>query len=141
MIAVDTNILVYAHRAELREHPRAHARLKALVEGDEPWALPIFCLGEFCRVVTHPRIFKPPTPLADALGVLEQVLGSPSLRLLCPGERFPQLFEEIAREANATGNLAFDAQLAAVLREHGVKTLLTADRDFSRFATLDVEWL
>lgn len=141
MIAIDTNVLVYAHRAETPLHDAALERLRTLVEGDDPWALPVFCLGEFCRVVTHPRIFAPPTTLAVALDVLAQTLSSPSARLLSPGDRHPQLFERLSREANATGNLAFDAQIAAVCTEHGATRLLTADRDFSRFPGIHTEGL
>ena len=63
MIAIDTNILVYAHREELPLHRKARARLVGLAEGFEPWALPVFCLGEFLRVVTHPKVFDPPSTL------------------------------------------------------------------------------
>ena len=78
MIAVDTNVLVYAHREEMPLHALALERLRALVEGSTPWALPTFCIGEFVRLVTHPRVFHPPTDLETALAFLEQVLGSPS---------------------------------------------------------------
>jgi predicted nucleic acid-binding protein len=95
--------------------------------------LPLFVLGEFVRVVTHPRAFTPPTQLAVALEYLDRVLGSPSARLLTPGPSFPSLFAEACRDGAAAGNLAFDAQVVAVCREHGVTELLTEDRDFSRF--------
>ena len=133
MIAIDTNVLVYAHRAETRLHAIAMTRLRNLVEGGAPWALPVFCIGEFVRVVTHARIFHPPTTLEPALDFLAQVLGSPSARLLVPGPTFPTLFAEACRDGNVQGNLAFDAQVVAVCREHGVSEILTEDRDFSRF--------
>ena len=136
MIAVDTNILVYAHREELPQHAAARARLTALAEGDAPWAIPVFCLGEFVRVVTHPRLFDPPHTLDEACAALDRILASPSLRILNPGERFWALLAHAVREADATGNLVFDAQLAAVCRENGVSVLLTEDRDFARFAGL-----
>ena len=63
MIALDTNILVYARRAETAQHARASAVLKELAEGDQPWALPWPCVCEFVVTVTHPRIYIPPTPL------------------------------------------------------------------------------
>ena len=81
MIAVDTNILVYAHRAELAKHEAAAARLVALAEGPAAWALPVFCLGEFLRVVTHPRLFDPPFTADEACRALERVLDSPSLEV------------------------------------------------------------
>ena len=134
MIAVDTNILVYAHREGLDLHGAALERLSTIAEGLEPWGLPVFCTGEFVRVVTHPKIFTPPSTLDQALSALNAVLRSPSLRLLSPGERYLDLFEDCVREADARGNLAFDAQIAAVCLEHGAKHLLTVDRDFSRFS-------
>lgn len=141
MIAVDTNILVYAHREELPQHAVARARLTALAEGDAPWAIPVFCLGEFLRVVTHPRLFDPPHTIEEGCGALDRILESPSLRILNPAERFWAMLAEAVREADATGNLVFDAQLAALCREHGVSALLTEDRDFDRFPGLRTERL
>jgi toxin-antitoxin system PIN domain toxin len=133
VIAVDTNVLVYAHRAETSQHHAALRRLKGLVEGSAPWAIPIFSLGEFVRVVTHARALHPPTDLETALGFLAQVLDSPSVRLLLPGPTFPERFADACRDGRADGNLAFDAQIVAVCREHGVAEILTEDRDFGRF--------
>jgi hypothetical protein len=141
VIAVDTNILVYAHREELPQHAVARARLTALAEGDAPWAIPVFCLGEFLRVVTHPRLFDPPHTIEEGCGALDRILESPSLRILNPAERFWAMLAEAVREADATGNLVFDAQLAALCREHGVSALLTEDRDFDRFSGLRTERL
>lgn len=133
MIAIDTNVLVYAHREETPLHEIALERLRGLVEGGTPWALPAFCIGELVRVVTHPRIFHPATDLETALAFLDQVLGSPSARILVPGPMFPALFAEACRSGAVQGNLAFDAQVVAVCREHGVAEILTEDRDFARF--------
>ncbi len=141
MIAVDTNILVYAHREELPQHAAAYARLTALAEGVVPWAIPVFCLGEFVRVVTHPRLFDPAHTIDEACTALERLLASPSVRVLWPGERFWPLLADAIRAADATGNLVFDAQLAALCRESGVSALLTEDRDFDRFAGLRTERL
>lgn len=136
MIAVDTNILVYAHREELPLHAAARARLTALAEGDAPWGIPVFCLGEFLRVLTHPRLFDPPHTVDEACAALDRVLESPSLRILHPGDRFWRMLAEAVRAADAAGNLVFDAQLAALCRESGVSALLTEDRDFDRFPGL-----
>lgn len=133
MIAVDTNILVYAHRAELPKHEAAAAKLVSLAEGPAAWALPVFCLGEFLRVVTHPRLFDPPFTAAEAGRALARVLESPSLEVISPGPSFPELLLNAVREADAVGNLVFDAQIVAVCREAGVRVLLTEDRDFDRF--------
>jgi toxin-antitoxin system PIN domain toxin len=141
LIAVDTNVLIYAHRAETRLHEEARTTLAALAEGDVPWALPVFCLAEFVRVVTHLRVFTPPTDLRTALAFIEKLLESPSLRLLLPGNAFPRAFIAACDAGRVRGNLAFDAQIAAGCLEHGVRDLITADRDFARFAELAPRYL
>jgi toxin-antitoxin system PIN domain toxin len=141
VIAIDTNVLVYAHREETTQHQRATEALAHLAEGDEPWGLPLFILGEFLRVVTHPRLFSPPSPLDQAVAVVEALLESPTARLLLPGARFWSLLGQALDEAAATGNLVFDAQIVAVCREYGVDRLLTNDRDFRRFPSLEAQAL
>lgn len=141
MIAVDTNVLIYAHRSETRLHHQARETLASLAESDVPWALPVFCLAEFVRVVTHLRIFRPPTDLATSLLFLDRLLESPSLRLLLPSNGFPRGFNAACAAGEVRGNLAFDAQIAAVCLEHGVRDLITADRDFARFAGLSPRYL
>ncbi len=127
---------MYAHRAELPQHQRARRRLTALAEGQAQWAIPVFCLGEFVRVTTHPRVFDPPFSSEEACKALTRILQSPSVVVLFPGERFWPLLVEAIAEADATGNLVFDAQIASLCREVGVSALLTEDRDFARFAGL-----
>lgn len=136
MIAVDTNVLIYAHRGETGSHGMAVNRLRSLAEGDRPWGLPVFCIAEFVRVVTHLRVFSPPSDLGVALAFVERLLGSPSIRLLLPGEGYPEIFRRMCESAAVRGNLAFDAQIAAVCFEHGVHELVTSDRDFARFSSL-----
>jgi uncharacterized protein len=136
VIAIDTNILIYAHRAETALHATASSLLVELAEGDGVWALPVFCIAEFVRVVTHPRVFNPPSQLAVALDFVDHLLGAPTARLILASEKYPALFREACEAGAARGNLAFDAQIAAVCREHGVSELVTADRDFARFPAL-----
>jgi toxin-antitoxin system PIN domain toxin len=133
LIAVDTNVLVYAHQERLRKHESALRRLTELAEGHAGWAIPVFCLGEFLRVITHPRLFTPPYSADEGCVALERILASPSLTVILPGPDFPTLLSAAIREANAAGNLVFDAQVVAVCRENGVSALLTEDRDFDRF--------
>ncbi len=139
MIAIDTNILVSAHREESPTHTRALKRLTQFALGEDAWAVPVFCLAEFVRVVTHPKIFDPPSTIAQAHGAIESLIESDTLRVLYPGPRFPALFLATLREGDARGNLTFDAQIAAVCLEQGVSKLLTLDRDFSRFAGIEIE--
>ena len=132
MKAVDTNILIYAHRGGLPQHAAAKALLIDLAEAQERWAIPIFCLAEFLRVVTHPK-FIPMFTIEEAVDAVERLLESPSLEVLFPGERFLALLFEAIADAKATGNLVFDAQIVALCREAGVRELITEDRDFRRF--------
>lgn len=141
MIAVDTNVLVYAHRAETVVHAVATRRLVELAEGTGLWGLPVFCAGEFIRVVTHRRVFNPPSTLDEAIQFLERVVAAPGCRILRPESGFFELLTAIVRKADARGNLAFDAQIAAVCRQHGVSSLLTNDRDFARFEGLRLRFL
>ena len=138
MIAVDTNILVYAHRQEMPQHADAERRLRDLATGAAAWAIPVFCLGEFARVVTHPKVFQPASTIDQALGALAALLESESLHVLSPGDRYPELLADTIRGGRATGNLVFDAQIAAVCREHGATQILTLDRDFARFPGLEL---
>jgi toxin-antitoxin system PIN domain toxin len=133
VIAVDTNVLVYAHREELPKHRKARERLTALAEGSARWAIPVFCLGEFLRVITHPRLFDPPHTSREACEALKRLLASPSMAVLMPNERFSDLLREAVEQAEASGNMIFDAQIVALCREAGAGPLLTEDRDFARF--------
>ena len=141
MIAVDTNVLVYAHRPELPQHEAAASRLVALGESPARWAIPVFCLGEFIRVITHPKLFNPPHSAREACEALSRLLASPSVTVLSPGVGYPELLAEAIREGNTVGNLVFGAQIVALCREHGVSRLLTEDRDFDRFRGLSKERL
>ncbi len=141
MIAVDTNILIYAHRAETALHEAAASRLVALGEGVERWALPVFCVTEFMRVVTHRRVFNPPSTVAQAAEFIEAITAAPSCEVVQPGAEFLQRLLAIAREVDSHGNLMFDAQIAAVCREHGIDKILTNDSDFGRFEALHVQRL
>ena len=141
MIAVDTNVLIYSHRRESVHHDIAQRKITAIAESDAPWGLPVFCLAEFVRVVTHLRVFDPPSSLAEALDFLSQLLQSPSVRLLNPAAGYAAAFTDACIAGGVRGNLAFDAQIAAVCREHGIDQLLTADRDFARFPNLRISEL
>lgn len=138
MIAVDTNVLVYARREEAPFHAQARRLLTGLAEGDAPWALPWPCIYEFLRVVTHPRVFQPPTDLDAALEDLESLFESPTLALLGEGPGHPSHLRRAVESGRATGNLVHDAHIAALLVEHGVREFWTADRDFARFPGLVV---
>lgn len=141
LIAIDTNVLVHAHWEDSPKHRLAHARVVALAEAPSPWGIPVFCIGEFVRIITHPKIFDPPYTAEEACGALARLLASPSAVVLCPGSEYPVLLSEAIRESDAIGNLVFDAQIVALCREWGISRLLTEDRDFDRFKKLKIERL
>lgn len=136
MIAVDTNILVYAHRADSSWHRQADQVVVDLAEGKCFWAIPWPCLFEFFAIVTHPRIYNPPTPVPDALLQIRQWLESPTLVLLNEGEGFFNTLEPLLKESEVAGAAVHDARVAALCLHHGVEKLFSADRDFSRFPQL-----
>ena len=136
MIAVDTNLLVYAHREDSAWHDAAYARIAELAEGRAPWAVPWPCLHEFLAIVTHPKIYAPPTPLAAAGEQIEAWLESPSLVLLSESEGYWSQLKSLLRNGRVVGPQVHDARVAALCRLHGVSELWTADRDFSRFRGL-----
>ena len=137
MQAIDTNVLVYAYREEMNRHSDASRLIHRLAEGDGPWAIPVFCVSEFLRVVTHRRVFRPPTPLNVALDAIDDLLQSPSVRLLRPGNGYWPIFNQVMRQASVAGNLVFDAQIVAVCLEHGVQTLISEDRDLRGFEGIE----
>lgn len=134
-------MLVYAHRDDQPRHAAALAALTRLAESPEPWAIPVFCLTEFLRVVTHPKIFRKPHTAQEGVRAIENLLASPSVQLLNPGHRFPEFLAETTLEVGAVGNLVFDVQIVALCREHGVREILTEGRDFDRFRRLRVRRL
>lgn len=136
MIAVDTNILVYAHRPEMPFHDLARQTLTEGVAGPEPMCVPWPCIHEFLAVVSNPRIFRDPTPIDVALDAVRRLLASFSGRFIAEGEGYIDALERIARPARLQGALVHDARIAALCLFHGVRVLWSADRDFSRFPEL-----
>ncbi len=133
MIAVDTNILVYAHREDSPWHEVAWNLLAGLAQDDGPWAIPWPCVHEFLAVVTHPRIYRPPTPLSLALDQVDAWLESPGLLMLGESPGYWTILRGMLEEGRVVGGQVHDARVAALCRHHGVKELWSADRDFSRF--------
>lgn len=138
MIAIDTNILVHAHREDSPWHEPALARVTALARARAPWAIPWPCAHEFVAVVTHPRIWRPPTPLALALDAMEAWLASPSLVMLGEDAGYWGHLRPLLERARITGPRVHDARVAGLCLLHGVTELWTADRDFHAFPALRV---
>jgi hypothetical protein len=136
MIAVDTNVLVYAHRADSAWHGPASSAVAGLAEGVGDWAIPWPCISEFLAIVTHPRIYGPPSPLARALDQVDAWLGSPTLVLLGEPRGYWARLRSMTVEAQVSGPRIHDARVAAICVAHGVRELWTADRDFGRYPAL-----
>ena len=138
MIAVDTNLLVYAHRAGSGSHTEALRVLTELADGGSRWAIPWPCVHEFCAVVTHPRIYAPPTPLRTALDAIRAWGESPGCEFIGESEGYLDRLADVAVRGRIEGGAIHDARIAALCLHHGVKELWTVDRDFSRFPALRV---
>jgi toxin-antitoxin system PIN domain toxin len=136
VIALDTNLLVYAHREDSPFHAAALDCVTACAEGRGAWALPWPCVHEFFAIVTHPRIYAPPTPTAAALAQIDAWLESPSVVLLAESDRHWPTLRELVARARLFGPAMHDARIAALCLQHGVRELWTADRDFGRFPAL-----
>jgi uncharacterized protein len=137
MIAVDTNLLVYAHRRESRVHEAAVSAVAALAEGRSRWAIPWPCLYEFYSVVTNRRIWKHAASEPEqAWRQIEAWTGSPSLALLAESEDFLGILVRFACRPRVRGPIVHDARVAAICIAHGVDELWTLDRDFALFPEL-----
>jgi uncharacterized protein len=136
MIAVDTNILVYAHRSESHFYTIAFAQMKRLAEGGTTWGIPVSCLHEFLAVVTNARVYKPASTYEQALAQVDAWLASPGANILHSGSRHWAILSDLARTARLQGGQFHDARIAAICIENGVRVLWTADRDFGRFKLL-----
>jgi len=138
MIAVDTNLLIYAHRRDSPWHEVAAKTIRDLAQSGTRWAIPWPCIHEFLAITTHPRIYDPPSEPSEAMDQVEAWLESPSLTLLAEGPRYSnQLFRTLG-SSKVVGPRIHDARVAALCMYHGVRELWTADRDFSRFGELKV---
>jgi toxin-antitoxin system PIN domain toxin len=138
LIAVDTNILVYAHREDSPFHQTAAERLAELAEGLATWAIPWPCLHEFLSIVTHPKIYAPPTPLAYALDQVDAWLLSPTVTLLSETTQHWPTLRALVVDGRVSGPRVHDARVAALCQQHGVHQLWSVDRDFNRFAGISV---
>ena len=135
MILLDVNVLVYAHREDVPEHARYREWVQDLVNGDAAYGISDLVLSGFVRVVTHPRVFREPSPLEAALAFASEVRDRPSCVPITPGDRHWGIFVRLCRDSRARGNLVADAYLAALAIESGSEWV-TTDGDFARFPGL-----
>lgn len=136
MIALDTNLLVNAHRRDALDHAKALAVVRELAQSGRSWAVPWPCVHEFVAVVTHPRVFTPPSTVDAAVDQIEAWLESPALALLAESATAWPHVRSTLLSSRTVGARVHDAKIAAICLVHGVTELWTADRDFSRFPGL-----
>lgn len=135
MIAVDTNLLVYAHRREAPQHHKAVEVLRPLVEGHlGDWAIPWPCVHEFIATVTRP-LWSKPTPMEDAIAAVDALRASPRVELIGETSDHWALLT-VLLQRGVSGPRVHDARIAAICLGHGVRALWTADRDFGSFPEL-----
>jgi uncharacterized protein len=131
----DVNVLVYAFREDAERHAEYHRWLRHMTRTEPAFALSEQVLSAFVRVTTHPRIFRDPSRLEDALAFAESLLGQPSCRVVRPSPGHWALFSRLCRQARAKSNLIADAWFAALAMDAGC-TWITTDRDYTRFPGL-----
>lgn len=138
MIAIDTNLLVFAHRGDASHHERVMEALTPIFEAAAPWAIPWPCVHEFLAISTNSRIYKPASTLDQALAFMKSLLDSPGCHVLSEGPSHFEKLAEITRAGRVSGARIHDARIAAICLQHGVRELWSADRDFSSFPQLKV---
>ena len=137
MVTIDTNILVYAHREEFTVHSKAKKFLIEMNQSYDPWVLLWPCLYEFMRVITHPKLFHPPTPVDLGLAAVDFLYNS-CTAVLGETEQHPHWFKLMISQTQCKGNHVFDAHIAALMREHGIDKIMTTDKDFYQFKGIEV---
>ncbi len=135
MLLLDVNVLLYAHKVDLPQHSSYAEWFQTTIADAQPFAVTSAILSSFIRIATHPKLFKPPSSLGQALAFAETLRAQPHCYVLEPGAAHWSIFTGICREVEVTGNLIPDAYLAAIAIEQGCE-LATADRDFARFPNL-----
>jgi uncharacterized protein len=136
MIALDTNLLVYAHRLDSKWNAAAHACIEELARGKPSWGIPWPCVHEFVAIATHPKIFDPPSTIEQAIDQVEAWLEPEGAVVLAEPAGYWPHARELLRAGKIVGPRVHDARVAAICLAHGVTELWTADRDFSRFPQL-----
>lgn len=139
MFVVDTNLLLYAVNPDSPEHERAHGKLEAWRRGDRSWFVTWGIVYEFLRVSTHPQVFAEPLDLGTAWSWIGVAIASPRAGLLVETDRHGEVLGElVARHPRVSGNTVHDFHTAALMKEHGVPEIRTADTDFHQFPFLRV---
>ena len=136
MIAVDTNVLLYAHREELPQHAAALTAVQGLIESGRSWAIPWPCVHELWGLATNKRVFPDAMPPERGADLLREILALPGLVTLAETRRHADILLDLAETSPIMGGRVHDAKIAAICLGHGIDELWTADRDFSSFPAL-----
>lgn len=136
---IDTNILLYGANADSDRHAAAAGFLQTAVRSADTWYLTLGIAYEFLRVSTHARVFPRPLRWSEALSFLRPLIAHERIGMLAAGAvHFELLAEVLGGLAYPAGNLFFDVRTVVLMREHGVRRIYTADRDFLQFKDIDV---
>ena len=136
--SLDVNVLLYASDRSSDRHPRARRFIESCAAGPEILCLTWPTLMSYLRIATHPRIFSAPLSPDDARRNVSALLGLSHVRAVSELDGFVEAYRHVAGGAPVRGNLVPDAHVAAILFQHGVRTLYSSERDFRKFQSLDV---
>jgi len=136
--SLDVNVLLYASDRTSDRHIRARTFVESCATGPEILCLTWPTLMSYLRIATHPRIFASPLSPQEALGHISALIGLPHIRAVSEMDGFLDAYKHVAGEIPVRGNLVPDAHVAAILFQHGVRTIYSNDRDFRKFQSLDV---
>ena len=135
MQSPDVNVLVSAFRSDAVHHDRCREWLDGAFSGREPVGLSELVLSGVLRILTHPRVFHPPTPAEAAAAFVDAVLAQPATTGLRPGSGHWRIFRGMFATRHLTGNRIPDAYHAALAIEHGCEWV-TLDHGFSMYPGL-----
>jgi uncharacterized protein len=136
--SVDTNILLYSINKDAEHHTRAREFIEERARSPESWVFPWQVAHAFLRISTHTGILARPLSPAEAVMVLERFLDLPQVRFVAEGERFWEYYKAAVLSGHVRGAAISDTLIVSVLKEQGVSTLYSADRDFLKFKDLRV---
>ena len=138
MIVIDTNVLVYAADVDSPFHATCREWVERQRGRADAWYTTWAILYEFLRVTTHPRVMRQPWSAPAAWGFVQALLASPGLGVLGPTQRHAEVAAQVIAELpHLAGNLFHDAHTAILMREHGIRRIITRDTDFHRFPFLE----
>lgn len=139
MFAVDTNVFVHAVNSASPMHEPCNRLLTRWLSEPAPWSTTWSVLYEFARVATHPRVFPKPLSASHTRALVREIVKAPGMHVLTAGPEHADLFDStLAEQRDLRGNLFHDLHIAVLMREHGIRRIVTRDTDFHRFKFLEV---